>query len=264
MLGSAPSEIARLDAQAAAIAAPTELLLRAAGIAPGMRVLDLGCGPGAVTFALAGLVGPEGEVVGLDQSAPQLAVAEERRAAAGLDHVRFVTGDARSFRDGAPFDAVVCRLLLFHLPDAAAVVAHHLEALRGGGLFVAIDYDIGAARSEPPVARVEQALGWIMNGFRSAAADPVVGARLALVLHDAGLLEVDGFGVLQYFGPGDPTVPAMIGGVVASLAPQIVAAGIADEAELGLDTLAQRLAVDVAAAGAVLTPPAVVGAWGRV
>ena len=69
---------------------------------------------------------------------------------------------------------------------------------------------------------------------------------------------------LQYFGPADPTVSRMIGSVVASLAPQIVATGIADEAELDVGTLAERLALDVAEAGAVLTPPAVVGAWGRV
>jgi ubiquinone/menaquinone biosynthesis C-methylase UbiE len=67
VLGSDTAEIARLDAQAESIAAPTALLLRAAGIAPGMRVLDLGTGLGAVAFAVAELVGAEGAVVGVDQ-----------------------------------------------------------------------------------------------------------------------------------------------------------------------------------------------------
>jgi ubiquinone/menaquinone biosynthesis C-methylase UbiE len=65
-----------LDAQAAAIAAPTALFLDSAGIAPGMRVLDLGTGLGHVAFLLSELVGPAGAVVAIDQAAPMLAVAE--------------------------------------------------------------------------------------------------------------------------------------------------------------------------------------------
>jgi hypothetical protein len=56
ILGFEESEIARLDGQAAQIAESTRTLLRAAGIAPGMRVLDLGTGLGAVAFELADLL----------------------------------------------------------------------------------------------------------------------------------------------------------------------------------------------------------------
>src|SRR4051794_36424521 len=90
VLGSDEEEVARLDAQAASIALPTALLLRAAGIGPGMRVLDIGTGLGHVAFALAELVGPQGAVVAIDLSAPLLEQAERRRATAGLDQVRFV------------------------------------------------------------------------------------------------------------------------------------------------------------------------------
>src|SRR4051812_8969977 len=148
LLGSDDAEVARLDLQAGAIAPPTGLLLQAAGIGPGMRVLDLGTGLGHVAFALADLVGPGGTVVGVDQSATLLEIAESRRRAAALEHVRFEEGDARTFRADAPFDAVVMRLLLFHLPDAVDVLRHHMHAVRPGGLVLAIDYDMGSARAE--------------------------------------------------------------------------------------------------------------------
>jgi ubiquinone/menaquinone biosynthesis C-methylase UbiE len=107
VLGSDEAEIERLDQQAAAIAPATALLLRAAGIGPGMRVLDLGTGPGHVASLVAELVGPEGSVLGVDQSETLLAIAESRRGG----NMAFERGDARTFRATEPFDAIVTRLL---------------------------------------------------------------------------------------------------------------------------------------------------------
>ena len=263
VLGSSDPEIARLDAQAASIAMPTAMLLRTAGIRPGMRVLDLGTGPGHVAFELAELVGPTGFVVGLDRDPRMIGVAEERRAARGIEHMAFTAGDARGFSGDQPFDAVVARLLLFHLPDAVDVLRRHAEALTPGGLAVAIDYDVGAARSEPPCELPDRAIDWVMRAFRSAAADPVIGSRLGILLAEAGLADVTSLGLQIYFRPDDPTGPMLLASVVRSLAPQIVAAGIATEEEIGLDTLEQRLGEELRRRDAAFLPPTVVGAWGR-
>ena len=77
-LGSSDLEIARLDAQAEFLREPTRVLLEASGIGPGMRVLDLGTGLGHVAAAVAELVGPHGEVVGLDIDPRMLEVARAR------------------------------------------------------------------------------------------------------------------------------------------------------------------------------------------
>src|SRR4051794_8689718 len=241
VLGSTEPEIARLDAQAAAIAPPTALLLQAAGIGAGMRVLDLGTGLGHVAFAVAELVGPEGEVLGVDQGTTVLEIADARRRAAALDNVSFEAGDARTFRDGALFDAVVMRLLLFHLPDAVDVLRHHLAALRPGGLIVALDFDMGASRADPPVALVETVIGWVEEAFRSAGANPRIGAHLGPMLTEGGVEGVIPLGIQGYFSPDDPHAAAMLAGVARSLAGPIVAHGIADEDELGMDTLEARL-----------------------
>jgi SAM-dependent methyltransferase len=262
-LGASEAELARLDAQAALIAVPTAVFLGSAGIAAGMRVLDLGTGLGHVAFLAGELVGASGEVVGIDQAAALLAVAEQRKVAAGAGNVHFVEADVRVFRDMRPFDAVVGRLILFHLPDPADVLRHHLEGLADGGLMVMIDFDVGAARSEPPAPVFNAALGWVMAAFRHAGANPVIGTQLGHLLREAGLTGIDTFGFQRYLSADDPDGPLLVSSVVKSLAPVIVAAGIATEEELALDTLEARLAADLQTHRAVGLIPAIAGAWGR-
>ena len=92
VLGSDEPEIARLDAQASSIAAPTDTLLRAAGIGGDMRVLDLGTGLGHVAFLVAALLEDGGSVLGVDREERLLEIAERRRAAAGHDERRVRAG----------------------------------------------------------------------------------------------------------------------------------------------------------------------------
>jgi ubiquinone/menaquinone biosynthesis C-methylase UbiE len=261
-LGSSSPEIARLDLQAATLESGTDVLLRRAGIEAGQRVLDLGTGPGHVAFALSTIVGPSGSVVGVDQDPRMLALANARRDEAGLHNVRFVEGDARTYRDAEAFDAVVTRLLLMHLPDRGQVVKHHEAALRRGGRMVLLDYDIGACRAEPELELIGRVRDWLMAGLRAANADPTVGARLAVLLREARFADVATMGVQNYHAPDDPRTAEMFAEVIRSIAPAIIGAGIATEDELGLDTLQDRIERAQAAADAVVLPPTLVAAWG--
>jgi len=127
------------------------VLLQRGGIRPGMRVLDLGSGPGDVAFQVAEMIGPNGSVVGVEQDPAQIAVAVQRRDGFGFGNVDFRHGDARPFLDTEPFDAVVCRLLILHLPGVVDVLTHHLRNLRPGGVFTAVDYDVAGMRVLPEV-----------------------------------------------------------------------------------------------------------------
>jgi SAM-dependent methyltransferase len=262
VLGSDDAEIARLDGQASSIEGATEALLRAAGIGGPMRVLDLGTGLGHVAFLVADLLDPGGSVLGVDEAERLLEIAERRRAAAGAENVGFVQADAREFSASEPFDAVVARLLLFHLPDREEVLRRQLDALRPGGTMVLVEFDMGAMRAEPEVPLVEAVRGWTEAAFRSAGADPRIGTQAGQLLRRTGFAAVSTLGIQAYFAPSDPIGPLLCAGIARSLAPQIVAHGIADEAELGLETLQERIAQQVSARDAVIIPPAVVGAWG--
>lgn len=261
VLGGQEHEIARLDAQAAFNEAPTVELLRGGGIESGMRVLDLGSGLGHVARLVAEIVGPDGEVIGIDAQPPLLEIARQRTTEAGHENVRFVEADVRTYTEPDRFDAVVGRLILFHLEDPAAVVRHHAARLERNGVVIAIDFDVGAARSEPLVELAQTARDYVLASFRRAGADPVIGTHLASILADAGLAEVSSKGIQTYIAPGDPIGPRLLAGVVRTLADATGGAGLPQELEL--ETLEQRLGEALLEADAVLLMPTLVGAWGR-
>jgi SAM-dependent methyltransferase len=263
VLGNDAEELARLEAQAAAIEHPTRLLLHAAGLATGMRVLDLGTGLGHVARLVGEIVGPTGSVVGIDRSAAALAVALERTAQAGMAQVTFVEDSVLDWQPPGVFDAVVGRLLLFHVADPPALVRHYIRTLNPGGLFVAIDFDLGSARADPPVSVVDVSLRWVHDAFRASGAWPRIGARLGPILEEAGLTAVTTFGVQPYLSPRDPAGPRLLSGVVRSLTPAMIAHGIATADQIDLATLERRMTEAVRAADAVVALPTVVGAWGR-
>jgi SAM-dependent methyltransferase len=115
-LGYTNTEHDRLIRQAARIALVTERLFREAGIGPGQRVLDLGSGMGDVAILAARVVGPSGEVMGIERDAISIARANARVAEAGLSNVRFTQTDVNQIVSDKPFDAAVGRFQEVGLP----------------------------------------------------------------------------------------------------------------------------------------------------
>jgi SAM-dependent methyltransferase len=125
------------------------VLLRA-GLQPGMRVADLGCGVGATTRMIAEMVGPSGHVTGLDMSAAQLEQARDLCKASGLNNADFV--EASAIDTGPPrasFDIIYCRFLLLHLVDPPACLREMFALLKPGGTVVIEDGDLTTAHSIP-------------------------------------------------------------------------------------------------------------------
>jgi len=108
-LGHTDRELDRLHAQARLVEPITRRFFREAGIAPGMRVLDVGSGAGDVAFLAAEMVGEKGEVVGTDPGAAALVVARRRTDERSLRNVSFRDGDPAEMKFEQPFDAVVGR-----------------------------------------------------------------------------------------------------------------------------------------------------------
>jgi ubiquinone/menaquinone biosynthesis C-methylase UbiE len=145
------------------VATMTERLLADAGLRAGMRVLDVGCGRGDVTFLAAGLVGATGQVVGMDRDAGALEQARERARQQGLSNVTFVEGDLHAIpAEQGPFDAVVGRRVLMYQPDAVAAVRGLAKALKPGGLMVFQEHDAtGGPVSLTPLPLHAKVREWI-------------------------------------------------------------------------------------------------------
>ena len=102
---------------------------------PGMRVLDVGCGPGRVAIPAAEAVGPEGEVVALDLQSHMLRKLEERAEQRGVTNIQTREGDiTRDMWERAAFDRAILVTVLGEIPDRAAALRTILGALKPGGI----------------------------------------------------------------------------------------------------------------------------------
>jgi SAM-dependent methyltransferase len=99
----------------------------------GDRVLDIGCGFGDTTQRLAGLVGAEGEAVGVDVAEPFVELAREEAAAAGLTNVSYRLGDVQIADLGGPYDYVFSRMGMMFFANPVQAMRNVLGAMRPGG-----------------------------------------------------------------------------------------------------------------------------------
>jgi ubiquinone/menaquinone biosynthesis C-methylase UbiE len=263
VLGRAPSELDRLRLQAEIYAPHTERLLTLAGIGPGQRVLDIGCGAGDVTMIAARLVGPTGWVLGVDMNADVLDVARARAAEEGLHNVSFQHATLPDVSLDEPVDALIGRLILVHLADPAEVVRTLSALVRPGGVVTFQELNPRYARSEPETPLVTQAYRWVTDTLRARGASPLVRDGLHRVLLHAGFADIR-VAIESQTWNTKSQIPYLVSGTVNSMLPAIEAAGVATRAEIGIDTLAERIIAELAEADAMLWPPGLVGVWARV
>lgn len=152
----------------------------------GMRLLDVGCGPGTITTGLARAVAP-GEVVGLDVVPAVLEEARGHLGTTDLANVRFEEGSAYAlpFED-ASFDVVHMHQVMQHLARPADAAREAFRVLGPGGLLAVRDGDYGTMIHWPRTAGIDR---WLDLHHAVAArngADPDVGRRLHAVVHEAG------------------------------------------------------------------------------
>lgn len=262
-LGHSRHELSRLIEQARYFGDLTEQVMLAAGIGPGMRVLDAGCGAGDVSFLVAEMVGPSGSVLGVDRSQDAVALATRRAEDAELDNVRFRAADIDELTLDKPVDALVGRLVLMYLPDPAATLRRLASFVRPGGIVAFHEFDLAGCISEPPCPLFDATMERMRETFRRAGVDPRTGLKLGRFFEDAGFPSPRmTFAARIERGPESGAFD-QIARVMRTLLPVTERTGVATAAEIDIDTLADRLRDDVVAMRATVVAPPFVGAWAR-
>src|SRR6266446_5768920 len=262
VLGSTDAEHDRLIRQAARLAPLTERLFREAGIGPGQRVLDLGSGVGDVAMLMARLVGPSGEVVGIERDASSIARAEARVASAGLGNVKFTQRDVNQIPGDEPFDAAVGRFILMFLPDPLSVLRSVARLVRPGGVLAFQEPSwipmLALGARLPLWSRVVRS---IHETILRSGANPEMGLALYQIFQEIGLPAPHMH--LEIPLGSDVDFLRVISELLCSLRPLSEQHNVSLDELGGLDTLPNRICAEIAAANTVVSIVPLVGAWSR-
>ena len=259
-LGHSDQELARLERQAEIFSVETREWLRRAGLRSGMKVLDVGCGVGDVSMIAAEMVGSTGSVIGIDNAATALPLATARATRAGYDWLHFAEADLFRFAPEQKFDAVIGRFILMHLPDPAAALRRLRGLLAKGALVSFIEMDISETAAVPPMPLLDRCVGWITETYRRVGAEPDMGRKLYQAFRASGLTPRLSGATRIESGPNS-IVYSFAAQTLISLLPTMERLGIATAADVGIDTLAERLRTAATAGDHCIMMPRLVGAW---
>lgn len=201
-----------------------------AGVVPGARVADVGCGPGAVLVELARLVTSDGRAIGVEPDPAARAAARQELDTAAVEWAEVVagTGQATGLEPEA-WDCVMVRHMLIHTGDAAAPIVEHLAHLVApGGFLYLVDTDLDGFRTSPAEPELELQHRRYAEFHRSMGNDVRMGPRLPVLLVEAGLEVVETAGAYACI----PAAVLELGGPLRAAQGAMVAAGVLDPSEV--------------------------------
>ena len=163
---------------------------RWAGIGPGQRVADIGCGSGKTSFHLLDLVQPGGEVVGIDASAERIAYARRTYVHPNLSFVRH--DFLEPLTDLGQFDFIWIRFILeYYRNESATIVQRAYDVLKPGGILCLIDLDHNCLNHHELPQKLAQAMMAAMACLEQQENfDPFAGRKLYAYLYDLGMSEI--------------------------------------------------------------------------
>ena len=200
-LGNSQRETERLVTQASGMQSFFHGFFVAAGLQPGMRVLDLGSGAGDTALAVRSIVGESGSVLGVDITAASLARARERVVEAGFDNVTFLEADLTGdlTLDGE-FDAIVGTLVLMYLPNREALLKSLIDRLTPRGIVAFGEINVDGGPAFPTSPTWDELESWWLRALVANGTEVRMGMKLRALLQACGLVAIDGWTFLGHIG----------------------------------------------------------------
>lgn len=260
VLGHSDLELLRLERQADIFAEETESTLQLAGLKPGDRVLDIGCGAGDVAFAAARIVGPSGSVLGIDRAEKALDRARQRAATSGYHWAEFKLGDLNAFDAAMPFDALTGRFILMYLTDPSAALSKLARLVRPGGGIAFLEFDIEQTAAIPELPLFDRCVNWITETYRRVGIEPNMGSLLYKTFRAVGL-KPEIRGTTRFEGADETVAFRFAAETIRSLLPRMEELGVVTGAEVDIDSLVARLHSVASRFDSCIILPRLVGAW---
>lgn len=205
-----PAEAARLESQATSLAHYLNQEFKLLNFSPNMKVLDAGCGSGAITRRIAEAVHPE-TVVGMDIDPVFIEEARKTALSKGVENIRFDIGniDDMDYETGS-FDLAYCRLVLMHVNDPVRSVSEMRRVTRKGGYVAASDLDDGLLTVYPEAPTFWRL--WRARAARSGE-NRRIGRELYSIFHRAGLKSISVHPILVFASAANPEAIKMLASV---------------------------------------------------
>lgn len=238
---------------------PTTLgLFQRVGLRPGLQCLDVGCGGGDVTIDLAGIVGAEGTVLGVDLDETKLTLARDEAAAQQCANVEFRRWDVEAGDLAQEFDLVYARFLLTHLRDPLGALGKLQQALRPGGSVVVEDIDFTGHFCWPDSRAFHRYVELYTQAAQRAEGNPNIGPHLPGMLLDLGFEKVQ-MNVVQPAGlEGEVKLVSPL--TMENIADTVLEAGLASQGEV--DQVITELYDFARNPRTVMSLPRIVQVWG--
>lgn len=183
-------ELERLDYQSQSLHALEEKIWREAGLTPTMRVVDLGCGTGIISQAIARFL-TSGSIVGVDRSPLMILAAQNRAQKQETTNLTFQVGSSEKLDlPAASCDFVYARLLFQHLSDPQLTLREIKRVLKPGGIICIVDVDNDWTMFHPPVPSIKTFQQYITQIQQQQGGDPQVGRKLGGYLTTAGFAQI--------------------------------------------------------------------------
>lgn len=249
----------RLDLLARVLRPTTMQLLDRVGLGRRMKCLDVGCGGGHVAILIAGIVGPQGRVIGTDADAEILALAREDAKAAKLTNITFQQLDVSACSWDKEFDLAYARFLFSHLKEPENCIAAMVKACASGGTIVIEDTDFAGSFCYPTSPAYERYKELYQELLQARGGDSNIGPKLPVLLRKAGIqqLELNVIQPVHIRGEGKLMAPF----TMSRISNALTAGGLAtvDEVQQILTELNQ-VAAD---SETVMSLPRIFQVWGR-
>jgi ubiquinone/menaquinone biosynthesis C-methylase UbiE len=181
-------EMTRLQTQAEEFSSSTEESMMKLGIKPDMKVVDIGCGTGSVSFMISPMVGELGQVVGVDSNQYAINYCNEIARSQGILNAKFIISDATSLDfESHAFVVSYSRFLFQHVKDASQALREMVRVTKPGGVVMVEDCDLFTWLLYPKNESVSKLWHWYESIQLERGTDPEIGRKLYAMFLDEGL-----------------------------------------------------------------------------